>query len=245
VDSCRHGAKGTMPVPIASADLITDGFDLEVRLGGPTGTVLASKRDARYPGGIKRRTLCGGLKMNFADTEPVAYVTYFLDVAGAPSSRAQPSGVTVCRAEDWLSRVPSTEEGRRLRTAIDDNGMKQGNVRSVGDLTGDGLPEYEISYTYSATGWGMTILSSTGGSDCFHSIYEGEGSISSVTTDRTDGWNNITIGYSSIVGDQGRGVVTVVARRDGATYKFGEIIDCKTLGGDVVPLDACRRTMAP
>ncbi|HKO51984.1 MAG TPA: hypothetical protein VJV79_29950 [Polyangiaceae bacterium] len=182
--------------------------------------------------------------MNFADTTTVAYVTYFLDAASGPTPAAPGSNPTACRAEDWISRVPSTEHGRRARTALGDDHMKEGKVRNLGDLNGDGLQEFEISYAWGATGWGMTLMSSTGGADCFKTVYEGGGSVASVSDKRTQGWRDITVGYSTIIGDRGRGVVTAIARHGAAGYVLGEVVDCATLGGDAVDLDDCRRLLS-
>lgn len=244
VEACRNGARSIAAIAITSNDLISSGVDLEIREGGPSGAVLAVKTGAKYPDGVNRTALCGGLRMNFADTTTVAYVTYFLDAASGPTPAAPGSNPTACRAEDWISRVPSTEHGRRARTALGDDHMKEGKVRNLGDLNGDGLQEFEISYAWGATGWGMTLMSSTGGADCFKTVYEGGGSVASVSDKRTQGWRDITVGYSTIIGDRGRGVVTAIARHGAAGYVLGEVVDCATLGGDAVDLDDCRRLLS-
>jgi hypothetical protein len=52
-----------------------------VRVGGPDGPIIATKRDAKYATGIRRNALCSGLRMNFPKDEAIEYVTFFLDAA--------------------------------------------------------------------------------------------------------------------------------------------------------------------
>lgn len=80
LDACKNQARSALGAPITSDDLVSGGFDLDVRLGGPDGTVLASKTAAKYTGGVDRRTLCNGLIVNYPESSPIAYVTFYLDV---------------------------------------------------------------------------------------------------------------------------------------------------------------------
>ncbi|HET7540051.1 MAG TPA: hypothetical protein VFK05_09265 [Polyangiaceae bacterium] len=243
VEACRNGRRSINAVPITSDDLIRSGVDLEIREGGPAGPILALKAGAKYAEGVRRTALCTGLRANFPDTTPVAYVIYFLDARSRPALSTPDVVPTACQVKDWISRVPATEDGRRARTALGDERMNDGKVREVGDLNDDGLQEFEISYAWGATGWGMTLMSSTGGADCFKTVYEGPGSLASVSETRTQGWRDITVRYSTIIGDHGRGVVTSIARRGLAGYVLGEVVACWTLAGDIVSVDECRKLL--
>jgi hypothetical protein len=85
VEACGNGSTGAArsnaSVPIRSDELIQTGFDIYVRDGGPKGKALAIKIGAKYPGGIHRRVVCSGLRMNFAETDPIVYASFLLDVS--------------------------------------------------------------------------------------------------------------------------------------------------------------------
>lgn len=80
VDACKNQARSALAAPITSEALLSGGFDLDVRLGGPDGTVLASKTAAKYADGVDRRSLCNGLIVSFPESSPTAYVTFYLDI---------------------------------------------------------------------------------------------------------------------------------------------------------------------
>lgn len=81
LESCEREARDQATVSISTSDLVGTGVEMVVRVGGPDGPIIATKRDAKYATGIRRNALCSGLRMNFPKDEAIEYVTFFLDAA--------------------------------------------------------------------------------------------------------------------------------------------------------------------
>lgn len=76
-DACAHDGKSVAGVSVTTDDLVSHGVAFEVREGSAQGRVIARRVGARYAGGLQRRGLCRGFRMDF-DKGPVAGFTYFL-----------------------------------------------------------------------------------------------------------------------------------------------------------------------
>lgn len=81
LEACEREARDQTTIAISTSDLVDTGVEMVVRVGGPDGPIIATKRDAKYAAGIRRNALCSGLRMNFPKDEAIEYVTFFLDAA--------------------------------------------------------------------------------------------------------------------------------------------------------------------
>ena len=81
LEACEHGSKGSTSIAVSTKELTNTGVEMVVRVGGPNGSIVAAKANAKYTTGIRRNALCSGLRMNFPKGEAIDYVTFFLDAA--------------------------------------------------------------------------------------------------------------------------------------------------------------------
>lgn len=152
----------------------------------------------------------------------------------APSA-ARPASlpeVGICRPEAWVHRISGLNEDDRLKTS----------VKNVGDLNSDGLAEFALEYPHrdSASGFGgLTLLSSTGGADCFRVVFEGGGGFARALTTRSGSWLDVVVTGSGISEKRGRVIGSWRASFVGSEYRKVQAIDCGSLAGDDFPAADC------
>lgn len=82
-EPCASGSgHGVTAASISTADLTARGIDIEIRDGGPSGSVLAVRMGARYLTGLQRAALCSGLKfdkLTDVSGSGISVFSYFLD----------------------------------------------------------------------------------------------------------------------------------------------------------------------
>lgn len=81
-DSCANNGHGQQGATVTTEDLTTRGLDIEVRRGSAEGSIVASRSNARYAGGIMTRALCTGLKFDHLKGSPgidIDSVAFFLE----------------------------------------------------------------------------------------------------------------------------------------------------------------------
>jgi hypothetical protein len=80
LEVCARGSNQAT-VAISTDELVNTGVEMVVRVGGPSGSIIATKPNAKYTTGVRRNALCSGLRMNFPKDGAIDYVTFFLDAA--------------------------------------------------------------------------------------------------------------------------------------------------------------------